>query len=143
MDETGKYTQFDVAPHSTHTLVVSLVPAGARVLEFGCATGYMSEVLKSQLGCRVTGIEYSPEAGELARKHCGEQDEWKISLELLHKKTGASSHYREFKSMIRELVENDHLPDYREGHRYRIRDSYKKHLQVRRAFPFAIDGSRL
>jgi plasmid replication initiation protein len=50
---------------------------------------------------------------ELARKHCGEQDEWKISLELLHKKTGASSHYREFKSMIRELVKNDHLPDYR------------------------------
>jgi hypothetical protein len=50
---------------------------------------------------------------ELARKHCGEQDEWKISLELLHKKTGASSHSREFKSMIRELVQNDHLPDYR------------------------------
>jgi plasmid replication initiation protein len=49
---------------------------------------------------------------ELARKHCGEQDEWKISLELLHKKTGAGSHYREFKSMIRELVKNDHLPDY-------------------------------
>jgi plasmid replication initiation protein len=49
---------------------------------------------------------------ELARKHCGEQDEWKIGLELLHKKTGASSHYREFKSMIRELVQNDHLPDY-------------------------------
>ena len=49
---------------------------------------------------------------ELARKHCGEQEEWKIGLELLHKKTGASSHYREFKSMIRELVHNDHLPDY-------------------------------
>ena len=49
---------------------------------------------------------------ELARKHCGEQDQWKISLELLHKKTGASSHYREFKSMIRELVQHDHLPDY-------------------------------
>ncbi len=49
---------------------------------------------------------------ELARKHCGEQDEWKISLELLHKKTGASSHSREFKSMVKELVEHDHLPDY-------------------------------
>jgi plasmid replication initiation protein len=49
---------------------------------------------------------------ELARKHCGEQDEWKIGLELLHKKTGASSHYREFKSMIRQLIQNDHLPDY-------------------------------
>jgi Replication initiator protein A len=50
---------------------------------------------------------------ELARKHCGEQDEWKISLELLHKKTGASSHLREFKSMVKELAELDHLPDYR------------------------------
>ncbi len=49
---------------------------------------------------------------ELARKHCGEQDEWKISLDLLHKKTGASSHRREFKSMVRELAEHDHLPDY-------------------------------
>jgi plasmid replication initiation protein len=49
---------------------------------------------------------------ELARKHCGEQDEWKISLELLHKKTGASSHRWEFKSMVRELVQQDHLPDY-------------------------------
>ena len=49
---------------------------------------------------------------ELARKHCGEQDEWKISIDLLHKKTGASSHQREFKSMVRELAEADHLPDY-------------------------------
>lgn len=49
---------------------------------------------------------------ELARKHCGDQDEWKISLDLLHKKTGASSHSREFKAMVRELVEQDHLPDY-------------------------------
>src|ERR1700761_7029004 len=49
---------------------------------------------------------------ELARKHCGEQDQWKISLTLLHKKTGASSHAREFKAMIRELAKQDHLPDY-------------------------------
>lgn len=49
---------------------------------------------------------------ELARKHCGKQDEWKISLELLHKKTSASSHSREFKSMVKELAEDDHLPDY-------------------------------
>lgn len=49
---------------------------------------------------------------EIARKHCGEQDEWRISLDLLHKKSGASSHRREFKSMVKELVEQDHLPDY-------------------------------
>ena len=49
---------------------------------------------------------------ELARKHCGEQEEWKISLDLLHKKTGASSHAREFKSMVRAIAEENHLPDY-------------------------------
>jgi plasmid replication initiation protein len=73
---------------------------------------------------------------ELARKHCGEQDEWKISLELLQKKSGASSHYREFKSMIRELVENDHLPDYRveledEMVIFRNRMSYQPKAEVR------------
>ena len=49
---------------------------------------------------------------EIARKHCGEQDEWRISIDLLQKKTGASSHGRAFKAMVRELVEHDHLPDY-------------------------------
>lgn len=50
---------------------------------------------------------------EIARKHCGEQDEWRISLDLLQKKTGASSHGRAFKAMVRELAEHDHLPEYR------------------------------
>ena len=73
---------------------------------------------------------------ELARKHCGEQDEWKISLELLHRKTGASSHSREFKSMIRELVQNDHLPDYQvsledEMVNFKNRMSYKPKAEVR------------
>ena len=70
MSQVSKYTQFDASPHSTHSMVVGLVPANARVLEFGCATGFMSEVLKNRLGCRVTGIEYSAEAGEFARQHC-------------------------------------------------------------------------
>jgi 2-polyprenyl-3-methyl-5-hydroxy-6-metoxy-1,4-benzoquinol methylase len=65
-----KYTRFNDEPGSAHMLVVDLVPDGARVLEFGCATGYMSEVLKSRKGCTVTGIEISPRAGELAKEHC-------------------------------------------------------------------------
>jgi hypothetical protein len=73
---------------------------------------------------------------ELARKHCGEQDEWKISLELLQKKSGASSYYREFKSMIREVVENDHLPDYQvaledEMVIFRNRMSFQPKVEVR------------
>jgi 2-polyprenyl-3-methyl-5-hydroxy-6-metoxy-1,4-benzoquinol methylase len=61
---------FDVTPGSAHDLVVGLVPPGARVLEFGCATGYMSEVLTKRLACSVTGVELSPEAAEAARQHC-------------------------------------------------------------------------
>lgn len=70
MSTALKYTRFNDGEGSSHTLVVDLVPEGSRVLEFGCATGYMSEVLKSRKGCKVTGIEISPEAAEIAREHC-------------------------------------------------------------------------
>ena len=49
---------------------------------------------------------------EIARKHCGQQLEWRIGLDLLLKKCGSTSPRRVFKKMIRELVEHDHLPDY-------------------------------
>src|SRR5437764_14408722 len=64
----GKYTQFDDRPGSTHNLVLSLVPPGSRVLEFGCATGYMSARLREHLGCVVTGVELNPAAAEVARE---------------------------------------------------------------------------
>lgn len=49
---------------------------------------------------------------ELARKHCGRQDTWKISLETLHKKSGSASPRRVFRRMVRDLIESNHLPDY-------------------------------
>jgi len=50
---------------------------------------------------------------EIARKHCGQQDTWKISLELLLKKSGSQSSLKEFRRMVRQLAKGDHLPDYR------------------------------
>jgi 2-polyprenyl-3-methyl-5-hydroxy-6-metoxy-1,4-benzoquinol methylase len=64
-----KYTEFQADPGSTHSKIVSLVPPATRVLEFGCATGYISEVLKIKLGCTVTGVEIDPEAAALAEQH--------------------------------------------------------------------------
>jgi len=61
---------FDATPGSTHELVVGLVPPRARVLEFGCASGYMSRVLKTRLGCRVVGVELFAESAEQALPHC-------------------------------------------------------------------------
>jgi plasmid replication initiation protein len=49
---------------------------------------------------------------ELARKHCGRQDSWRISVDLLLKKSGSASPRRVFRAMLREMIKADHLPDY-------------------------------
>lgn len=49
---------------------------------------------------------------ELARKHCGRQDDWTASVDLLLKKSGSNSPRRVFRKMIRDMIAADHLPDY-------------------------------
>ena len=53
---------------------------------------------------------------ELARKHCGTQREWRISLPLLQKKCGSTSTTREFRRLVLKIVREDqehaHMPDY-------------------------------
>jgi hypothetical protein len=53
---------------------------------------------------------------ELARKHCGKQDEWVISLELLKKKCGSGSDDYEFRRLLNIICAEDqahsHMPDY-------------------------------
>jgi len=50
---------------------------------------------------------------ELARKHCGRQQSWKISLETMHKKSGSQSSLKRFRQMVKQIARSDHLPDYR------------------------------
>ncbi|BBU70073.1 replication initiator protein A [Fluviibacter phosphoraccumulans] len=49
---------------------------------------------------------------ELARKHCGKQSHWTVQLDTLHEKTGSTAILREFRRVIRDLVESNKLPDY-------------------------------
>jgi len=49
---------------------------------------------------------------EIARKHCGKQDSWRISLELLKLKCGSHSPLKGFRYDIKELAKVNHLPDY-------------------------------
>jgi plasmid replication initiation protein len=53
---------------------------------------------------------------ELARKHCGKQDEWSISLALLRKKSGSLSSDKEFRRLVGTVCVEDtrsnHMPDY-------------------------------
>ena len=50
---------------------------------------------------------------ELARKHCGRQAEWRISMEVLAHKSGSASPLRVFRKMMRDMIEADNLPEYR------------------------------
>ena len=49
---------------------------------------------------------------ELARKHCGRQPDWRVSVETLLKKSGSASPRRVFRKMLRDMIAADHLPDY-------------------------------
>lgn len=49
---------------------------------------------------------------ELARKHCGRQVEWRISLEVLARKSGSASPLRVFRKMMRDMIAADTLPEY-------------------------------
>ncbi len=49
---------------------------------------------------------------ELARKHCGQQNHWRVSLEVLQKKSGSNSPAKKFAFFIRHLTASNHLPDY-------------------------------
>jgi plasmid replication initiation protein len=49
---------------------------------------------------------------ELARKHCGRQSAWQISMETLLKKSGSQSPIKRFRQMVKHIAEHDHLPDY-------------------------------
>lgn len=49
---------------------------------------------------------------ELARKHCGRQENWVISVETLLKKSGSASPRRVFRKMLRDMIAAQGLPDY-------------------------------
>ena len=54
---------------------------------------------------------------ELARKHCGQQPEWRIGLAALREKCGSGSTEKEFKRLVKTICDTDarenHMPDYR------------------------------
>lgn len=49
---------------------------------------------------------------EIARKHCGEQEIFKINLESLYKKTGSASPLKLFNLRLKKIIERNVLPDY-------------------------------
>jgi len=50
---------------------------------------------------------------EIARKHCGHQAQWTVSLSLLQEKAGSKSSLREFRRAVRAIQDDASLPEYR------------------------------
>ena len=50
---------------------------------------------------------------EIARKHCGNQNQWKIGLIRLQEKTGSNAPLKRFRYNIKEIIAADHTPFYR------------------------------
>jgi O-antigen biosynthesis protein len=59
-------------PDDAHSILMRLIPRQSRVLELGCASGYLSGYMEQALGCRVTGLEFDPAATAIAGTRCTE-----------------------------------------------------------------------
>lgn len=51
----------------SHQAILSAVPSGSRVLDVGCASGYVAAELHRQKRCTVRGLDFDARAVELAR----------------------------------------------------------------------------
>ena len=75
---------------------------------------------------------------ELARKHCGNQDKWRIRIDKLQKKCGSKQERKHFVKHLRETIEADHIPDYR----FELEDDfvmvYRRAAEVQPAKPVTV-----
>ncbi|HEV2062204.1 MAG TPA: class I SAM-dependent methyltransferase [Solirubrobacteraceae bacterium] len=53
----------------SHALLLAAAPGGARVLDVGCAEGYLARALLER-GCSVVGVEADPAAADQASRWC-------------------------------------------------------------------------
>jgi len=83
------YNKFDPAEageYSAHTMLVKFTGKNKKVLEIGCATGYISKKLKEN-GCYVVGVEINENAAQIAKEICNKVIVGDIeTLELSHEK---------------------------------------------------------
>lgn len=73
--------------NNSHSQLINRVPEHSRVLEIGCATGYMSRYLTEQKNCQVIGVEMDSLAAKKAENFCErvicanvENEEWFTTL---------------------------------------------------------------
>ena len=81
---------------------------------------------------------------ELARKHCGNQKEWRIGIESLRDKCGSGSTVKELKRLVGKIIEDDgqfdHMPDYIFAIEEDVMIVRPKKQQVQASLPLPVAG---
>jgi plasmid replication initiation protein len=49
---------------------------------------------------------------EIVRKHCGQQNEWCVSMQTLYEKSGSTGTISMFRFYVKAIAKDNHLPDY-------------------------------
>lgn len=58
----GKFDPLKLESTNIDRLSTALVPENSKVLELGCATGFMSQYFRQRLGCQVIGVDINSNA---------------------------------------------------------------------------------
>lgn len=69
MADTEFIYNFSAEPTGTHMLLLSQVLPGSKVLDIGCAAGYLGKYLAVEKKCEVWGIESDPQSYAVAQKN--------------------------------------------------------------------------
>lgn len=66
----GEFNPNKLEPTNIDRLSTDLVPPRSKLLELGCATGFMSKYFTQVKQCQVFGVEIDPDMAKIAAKSC-------------------------------------------------------------------------
>ncbi|BAY62450.1 type 11 methyltransferase [Calothrix brevissima NIES-22] len=67
----AQLTEENLDENNSIRKMLNLIGNNQRVVDFGCATGYLAQIL-NQKGCIVTGVEINSDAAQIAAQYCQE-----------------------------------------------------------------------
>ncbi len=65
----GKFNPNKLVPDNIDRLSIQMIPNNQKILELGCATGFMSQYLKQVKNCQIYGVDLDPASIKLAKPH--------------------------------------------------------------------------
>jgi len=69
-DYLGKFNPSKLKANNIDRLSTSFVTNNSKILELGCATGFMSQYFQQQKKCKVFAVDINSQATAFVKKHC-------------------------------------------------------------------------